>query len=562
MGRPSSTKEEFVERARQVHGSKYSYTHVDFKNMRTKVAITCRKHGDFTQAPFSHLSGRGCPVCGRETSRETMLQRYGYEYSMQSPEVLKRLKEARVELYGSPRPDNAGRKPLGRDEFERRARLVHGDRYDYSLVDYVDTVTPVKIICPEHGVFEQAPGSHLAGGGCPDPVCAALRRRDKARARLIVDQLVEQFHEIENAFRGCYYIRGQDLRICVTEGAAQRLRDMTQDAVLQDFGCVILTDPEGRDAELWFRMGCPVGHDLVCRYSWLPRRDLTEPGALIGSVLSNAQMISQVAKSYQNGIVYRRERALWDANQESHGMSLQAFLYWNRLRYLDKTPDMLSNAEILRAFTIAGVLRGYTVFDTTLMSQVLAKYDIKSVYDPCAGWGERMLCCFKNGIEYTGVDINEDLIPGYEQMMQDYRMEQQEFLYGDSSLLVPGRQYDCILTCPPYGSTEIYSPRGAENLDCDVFAKWWSRVVMNCLQARPQYFCVQTNQKYRDVFSGPILDAGFVLIESLEYPWVRASHLNRGSDGSVTKRERETMLVFAAPGNRAGNDSNGSGGEV
>ena len=52
------------------------------------------------------------------------------------------------------------------EQFVADAIKVHGDRYDYSKVDYLDNKTSVCIICPEHGVFWQRPNDHLQGAGC------------------------------------------------------------------------------------------------------------------------------------------------------------------------------------------------------------------------------------------------------------------------------------------------------------------------------------------------------------------------------------------------------------
>ena len=47
-----------------------------------------------------------------------------------------------------------------------KARVIHGNKYDYSLVDYVNAKTKIKILCPIHGVFEQVPNYHLSKCGC------------------------------------------------------------------------------------------------------------------------------------------------------------------------------------------------------------------------------------------------------------------------------------------------------------------------------------------------------------------------------------------------------------
>ena len=54
-----------------------------------------------------------------------------------------------------------------KEEFIKGARKKHGDKYDYSKVDYVNKRTKVCIICHEHGEFWQTPSSHLQGKGCP-----------------------------------------------------------------------------------------------------------------------------------------------------------------------------------------------------------------------------------------------------------------------------------------------------------------------------------------------------------------------------------------------------------
>ena len=53
------------------------------------------------------------------------------------------------------------RRKKTKEEFVAEARKVHGDKYDYSLVEYVDFSTPVQIVCPTHGAFWQRPSDHL-----------------------------------------------------------------------------------------------------------------------------------------------------------------------------------------------------------------------------------------------------------------------------------------------------------------------------------------------------------------------------------------------------------------
>jgi len=50
--------------------------------------------------------------------------------------------------------------------FVEKANKIHNNKYDYSLVEYINSKSKIKIICPIHGVFEQTPAKHLMGRGC------------------------------------------------------------------------------------------------------------------------------------------------------------------------------------------------------------------------------------------------------------------------------------------------------------------------------------------------------------------------------------------------------------
>ena len=133
------TTEEFISRARRVHGNKYDYALVKYSVIHIPVKIICREHGEFEQRPHNHLSGHGCNTCGQLAT--------------------------------------ANAKRSNTEQFIVKAKRVHGDKYDYSLVRYQTGVLPVKIVCPVHGEFEQTPHGHLLGRGCRK--CAVDRQRGR-----------------------------------------------------------------------------------------------------------------------------------------------------------------------------------------------------------------------------------------------------------------------------------------------------------------------------------------------------------------------------------------------
>lgn len=181
------TTEEFIRKARKVHGEKYSYERAVYITGRRKVTITCPTHGDFDQRPSDHINGDGCSKCSGkhrytteefiEKARKVHEGKYSYERSIYvtskkkvtitCPEHGDFEQVAKDHLLGKGCRTCGGRKKISTAEFLESARRVHGDKYDYTGVRYLNNKTNVVISCPEHGSFNQRPGHHLSGAGCP-----------------------------------------------------------------------------------------------------------------------------------------------------------------------------------------------------------------------------------------------------------------------------------------------------------------------------------------------------------------------------------------------------------
>ena len=182
------TSEQFIKEAHKIHGDKYDYSKVEYVDSQTKVCIVCPKHGEFFMIPSIHLRGCSCPKCankkrGKSDDKETFIDKarkvhgdkYDYskvEYINQSTKVCIICHEhgefwqiPAMHLTGQGCPKCAGRSKTSEDiinDFKK----VHGDKYDYSKVEYKYAHEKVCIICPEHGEFWQLPFDHLDGHGC------------------------------------------------------------------------------------------------------------------------------------------------------------------------------------------------------------------------------------------------------------------------------------------------------------------------------------------------------------------------------------------------------------
>lgn len=131
------TFEQWVSKARVIHGERYTYDKSSYVDSQHKVTIVCRKHGRFAQLAVQHTSRKtGCPRCAAESKADTTR--------------------------------------LGVARFIEKSHQRHGDKYDYSgVVEYLSNSQKQNIRCVEHGVFTQSALKHLSGQGCPSCGVAA-----------------------------------------------------------------------------------------------------------------------------------------------------------------------------------------------------------------------------------------------------------------------------------------------------------------------------------------------------------------------------------------------------
>lgn len=118
------SKEDFIDKASQIHKKILDYSKVDYINSNTKVEIICPIHNSFFMRPANHIAGQSCPSCGGVKKRFTL-------------------------------------------DFIEESKKIHLDKYSYGKVIYINNKTKVEILCNKHGYFNQVPKEHLKGRGCP-----------------------------------------------------------------------------------------------------------------------------------------------------------------------------------------------------------------------------------------------------------------------------------------------------------------------------------------------------------------------------------------------------------
>ncbi len=246
------TNEIFILKSKKVHGDKYNYDSVNYINGKTKIKIICPEHGTFYQIPQAHLRGDGCSKCSNNYSNKSIFieksnKRHNnkYDYSLVEYKNNKTKVKIICPIHGlfEQRPDlhlsSNGCKKCGTDvikskttmklsTFIKQSKQLHKNKYDYSLVDYINTKTKVKIICQKHGIFEKTPNKHLQGQGCP--ICKESKGEEQIRT-ILENNKIKYFRQYK--FNDCknkqplpfdFYL--PELNICIEYDGIQHFKSI------------------------------------------------------------------------------------------------------------------------------------------------------------------------------------------------------------------------------------------------------------------------------------------------------------------------------------------------
>ena len=228
------TTEEFIKRAKKVHGNKYDYSESIYTVNNEKIKIICPDHGVFLQDAKKHLAGNGCHKCSvaRSTSNKSEFikkaqklfgNKFDYSKVIYTRAADKVIINCPVHGEFSQTPNKhltskygcsaCGQVAVGEaqalssQDFIAKAKKVHGDTYDYSRVNYVNARKKVIITCKEHGDFEQIPDSHLRGRKCS--FCTGKRIGPKNNLEFVFPEIAKEWHPTKNKTKPNQHYSGE-----------------------------------------------------------------------------------------------------------------------------------------------------------------------------------------------------------------------------------------------------------------------------------------------------------------------------------------------------------------
>lgn len=245
--------EKFISKVNLKHDNKYTYNKSIYIDNYTKIIITCKIHGDFSQTPNTHLRGYGCVKCGQIkakllTSKTTNCfiteanKKHNniYNYSKTNYTKAKSKVIITCKTHGDflQTPNShllgIGCSKCGKikcrisqtkklDDFINEANIIHNNKYNYDKSVYINYITKMIITCPKHGDFLQIPNGHLhASNGCP--TCSSSKGENIIENYLLNNNI--QFIK-EKTFIDCLSENNKKLRF---------------DFYLKDLNCIIEYD--------------------------------------------------------------------------------------------------------------------------------------------------------------------------------------------------------------------------------------------------------------------------------------------------------------------------------
>lgn len=192
---------------------------------------------------------------------------------------------------------------------------------------------------------------------------------------------------------------------------------------------------------------------------------------------------------------FEKEKELWK-NKE-----IRRKLINNRCNYLSKKEIELTPYELLTGFKKSGIHHGFSHFSPFWVKAFIEKYNIKSIYDPCAGWGHRLLGSLD--ITYIGNDVDPRTCSGLKKIINYFNIPNKTIYNEDASKFIPKEVYDAVFTCPPYFDTENYTYAETSHKKYATFQNWlvrfWNPLVDNSLLNCNKIFAFVISEKYKEM---------------------------------------------------------------
>lgn len=217
----------------------------------------------------------------------------------------------------------------------------------------------------------------------------------------------------------------------------------------------------------------------------------------------------------------------------------------NRVKYLFKPEEDINEKELLRGFKISGIHSGFSHFSPSWIKAFIEEFDIKSIYDPCGGWGHRYLG--STSIRYIYNDIDPRSVSGVKKIRKLFnsycnKKSRALFYNEDAEFFTPKEKYDAVFTCPPYYNKEVYTTKGsASNFDTyQRWLEWTSNMIKSSSENSKKYVAIVMSPDYEQDITN-ILNNDFSFVKRVELGPIYSNF----KSPSTKSKPKDVLLIYS-----------------
>ena len=536
------TSPEVREKIKQTNLKKYGVkSTLKDKNTLAKIKQTClEKYGVDNPWKASEI---------RKKIKQLCLEKYGVDNPYKSPEIKKKIKQTHLKKYGV---DNPSKSPEIRKKMKHTCCERYGVEYPTQSKEIIEKIHETKL---KNGTYSKSEPENKLYYLIYDEINKDVKR---------------QYTEDPRYPHACdFYLENTDCFIELQGDSFRHLREpyngsnlpekyieksKTSESYKNAIKTYTVSDPLKRMyaslynlnyLEIWesdYKKGWDWVHFLLQKQG-LPliykeeviQREFQNISKQTGN-FSRIPTQNKIIEYFQPHF-YRKERELWN------NPKIREKLVENREKYKFKSKEKITNKQYLQGFKISGIHIGYSFFSPLWIKAFIEKYNVKSIYDPCMGWGHRLLGA--KDITYIGNDIDIDTFQGNIKISEYFNMENKTFYNQPAEELIPNESYDAVFTCPPYYDLEIYSGEDTSTSKYKSYDswlnEWWRKVIQNCLVSSPKYFSFVINNKYKKDMQDICIQEGLTFLEEIPVGKNSKNHFQRVSNNSY---KGEYLLIF------------------
>lgn len=209
--------------------------------------------------------------------------------------------------------------------------------------------------------------------------------------------------------------------------------------------------------------------------------------------LNTTPNCNKIVLKFQQDEFYKQEKLMFSMNADVRNR-----LIANRVKYLGKPEDKITDAEYLRGFKISGIYQSYSHFSPRWSKYFVEMNGLTCVADPFGGWGHHLLGMCAAGTKVYYNDFSKPTVENVQKIVSFLKLNC-DVRFGDARSFVVPDDCDGVFMCPPYFNQEVYTCGAFESIDAYNFIM--QSVIGNILESKASVLGVIIREDYDYLFS-------------------------------------------------------------